>query len=78
MIEFDHRGVTYLADESERVFDLSGKLLGYISSRGSQYAWGALDSDEAEFARGNGTWHSGSDEPDPAMDSILAAWADKS
>lgn len=56
MTSFEHRGATYYADEAERIYDSAGKVLGYICSRGSEYAWGALDANDSEFARGNGTW----------------------
>lgn len=81
MIGFPHRGLTYYSDDTERIFDASGKILGYISSRGSQYAWGALTHDgdeEIEFARGHGLWepkHNDEDADEPALDAILNAHA---
>lgn len=80
MVPLEHRGATYYADDEERIFNADGKLLGYISSRGSQYIWGALEGeDEHEFASGTGVWHpstAGSDD-DPALEGILRAHAER-
>lgn len=77
MVPFEHRGVTYYANEEEQIYDASGRALGYISSRGGQYAWVAtftIADNELEFARGSGVWI-GNEVIEPAVEAILNAHA---
>lgn len=76
LTSFEHRGMTYIADCAERIWNEDGTILGYICSRGNQFAWGAVDESVEEMEpgslSGNGT-RTGLEDHDPAMDALVGA-----
>lgn len=72
---FTHRGTLFYEGTDDRIFDAEHHLLGWISSRGVQYTWTAVDGQGLPFAVGVGNWDEDWNGHDPAMDHLLQASA---